>query len=78
MFEKKRIMKYILDEKEINSLVPHETYREEKKKVELLIKEYKKQGHCIREFHNAYCDDCPIASLNNQFNVKICSESYSK
>ena len=71
-------MEYILTQEEINNLIPVEKYRDEKKKVEILIKDFKEKGFCDNLTGNGYCDNCPIASLNNQFKVKICKENYSK
>ncbi len=72
-------MQYLLEKEELDNLVPMNKYRDEKKKVEMLIKEYKRLGNCQNPSGNMYCDNCPISSLNNQFRLRICSyEAYSK
>ena len=71
-------MLYILSKEELDNLVPQSRFYDEQKKVEMLLTQFKKDNGCSM-FNGGYCDDCPISSLNNQFNRKIChSERYSK
>jgi hypothetical protein len=71
-------MQYILTKEELDNLVPQVRLYDEQKKVEMLVEEFKKTTKCWKENHG-YCDQCPIASLNNRFNRQIChTEKYSK
>lgn len=78
-------MQFLLTEKEMSNFVTRKRLDEEsnkvhteKLKVEMLLKFIKDKGLCDLK-NGEYCDDCPIATLNNKFRRKICSqENYSK
>lgn len=58
-------MQYILTEEERKNLINKEELDFEKEKLTMLLKEYRKIG-CRKSENIGYCDDCPIASLNNK------------
>ena len=72
-------MKYILTEEEFDNLCSIDDLKKEETKIEILLIEFKKNGYCKNPSGSNYCDDCPIALLNNEESIKICDrESYSK
>ncbi len=71
-------MLYVLNQEELDNLVPQTKLYDEKKKVEMLLESFKKHWGC-RKNSSGYCDNCPISSLNNQYGREICqNERYSK
>lgn len=71
-------MQYLLTQEERDNLVPQQKYHDEQMKVEMLLIQFKIDNKCWRE-NNGFCDQCPIAKLNNKFNRQICfMEKYSK
>lgn len=70
-------MKYILTQEELDKLVPMADLIKEEEKVAFLLKIIKeKTDICVNKNGSSYCDDCPIASLNNNMSeyTSFCEE----
>lgn len=59
-------MQYILSEEEIRNLIPKQNYDYLKEELELVVNIFRSTDFCVmHKFKGkAYCDNCPIASLN--------------
>lgn len=59
-------MQFILSKEEIENLVPKQELIDTNKQLQAVVDAIRNSDFCIQHQYEgeAYCDDCPIASLN--------------